>query len=415
MRTLAAELSDTSDPRPPSADGCTGCGTSGRSASCSCVTARDGAGRARGEPGVTLESVVRTTGAVVANRRPRAASSCRRSDGSGRRGRARPAVPVNRSGQALPRGDPRQPHDHAAQPADPFDIQSAKHDLAAFADHLRSEGFTEIKTRSSSARAPRGTGLFPVEYFDGKVYLTQSPQLYKQAMVASASSGLRDRPAYRAEKHDTPRHINEFVSLDVEMAWVESEQDLMDLETRILATLFTRVRERNAKDLEAWKASFRAEAAAAFRACRTTRPARSWRRRRDARSTRSRRGERTLCEWALRTRYRGSVRVRLPRKSRPFYTLPAEGNRTHAFDLMFRARDHLGRHADQPLRRHRREREGVRPRDGRPLGLSHDLQVRVPAARRFAIGLERFTQKLLGLASVKEASLFPRDRKRMRP
>ena len=62
-------------------------------------------------------------------------------------------------------------------------------------------------------------------------------------------------PAYRAEKHDTPRHINEFISLDVEMAFIESEQDLMDLETGILAAIFAGVRASNQKDLDAWKAT----------------------------------------------------------------------------------------------------------------------------------------------------------------
>ena len=65
-----------------------------------------------------------------------------------------------------------------------------------------------------------------MDYFDSKVYLTQSPQIYKQALVAAGLERVFEiGPAYRAEKHDTPRHINEFVSLDVEMAFIESEQD----------------------------------------------------------------------------------------------------------------------------------------------------------------------------------------------
>ena len=129
--------------------------------------------------------------------------------------------------------------------------------LGTFSGHLRSEGFTEIKTSKLIGTGTEGgTGLFAVEYFDTKVYLTQSPQTFKQAMVASGLERVFEiGPAYRAEKHDTPRHINEFESLDVEMAFIESEQDLMDLEARILTAIFSAVAERNQHELDAWKAT----------------------------------------------------------------------------------------------------------------------------------------------------------------
>ena len=100
--------------------------------------------------------------------------------------------------------------------------------LACFADHLRSEGFTEIKTSKLIGTGTEGgTGLFAVEYFDTKVYLTQSPQTFKQVMIASGLERVFEiGPAYRAEKHDTPRHINEFESLDIEMAFIESEHGI---------------------------------------------------------------------------------------------------------------------------------------------------------------------------------------------
>ena len=86
-----------------------------------------------------------------------------------------------------------------------------------FAEHLRGEGFTEIKSsKLIGSGTEGGTGLFAVAYFDRTVYLAQSPQLYKQAMVAAGLERVFEiGMAYRAEKHDTPRHINEYVSLDV--------------------------------------------------------------------------------------------------------------------------------------------------------------------------------------------------------
>ena len=126
-----------------------------------------------------------------------------------------------------------------------------------FADHLRSEGFTEIKSsKLIGSGTEGGTGLFPVEYFDRTVYLAQSPQLYKQAMVAAGLERVFEiGMAYRAEKHDTPRHINEYVSLDVELAFIDSEHDLMDLEQRLLAAIFAGVERDCAEVLASWGAT----------------------------------------------------------------------------------------------------------------------------------------------------------------
>ena len=293
--------------------------------------------------------------------------------------------------------------------------------LAAFADHLRSEGFTEIKTSKLIGTGTEGgTGLFAVEYFDGKVYLTQSPQLYKQTMVASGLERVFEiGPAYRAEKHDTPRHINEFVSLDVEMAWVESEQDLMDLETRILAASSAGCARRTRRTSRRGRPRCPSpRPSPASRACRTTRRARSWRRRR-AQGLRDHargrahalrlgpedRGHRGACS-CTRTRGRAVRSTRCPRR----------GNRTHAFDLLFRGLEITS--GGMRINRYDDIVESAKAFGLDPAGLADYLSIfkyGCPPHGGFAIGLERFTQKLLGLASVKEASLFPRDRKRTRP
>ena len=311
------------------------------------VVVRDRSGMAQvvleTNPGVTPESVVRATGTVVANpKAPGGAELQAKSLDVVAAAAPDLPVPVNQEPDKLSLEailDNRMLTLRNPQILSIFRVQNTI--LAAFADHLRSEGFTEIKTSKLIGTGTEGgTGLFAVDYFDGKMYLTQSPQLYKQAMVASGLERVFEiGPAYRAEKHDTPRHINEFVSLDVEMAWVDSEQDLMDLETRILASVFARVREKNAKDLEAWKAAVPEPEAAS----RIPRVSHDEAREIVAKETGRKvyeitpEGERTLCDWAAEDRwYRGRVRVRLSAEERPFYTLPAEGNRTHAFDLLFR-------------------------------------------------------------------------------
>ncbi len=300
-----------------------------------------------------------------------------------------------------------------------FRVQSTI--LRCFAEHLRAQGFTEIKTSKLIGTGTEGgTGLFSVDYFDSKVYLTQSPQIYKQTLVAAGLERVFEiGPAYRAEKHDTPRHINEFVSLDVEMAFIESEQDLMDLETGILAAIFRGTREANARDLEAWQATV-PDPDLCVRIPRVSHD--------EAREIISREtgkkvyeiapeGERALCEWAGKTAGIEAVFVHgYPRKSRPFYTYPAENNRTKSFDLLFRGLEVTS--GSMRINRYDMLLENLQSFDLDPKGMSDYLSIfkyGCPPHGGFAIGLERLTQKILGLSSVKEATLFPRDRKRTRP
>ena len=300
-----------------------------------------------------------------------------------------------------------------------FRVQSAI--LRGFAEHMRSEGFTEIKTSKLIGTGTEGgTGLFAVEYFDTRVYLTQSPQLYKQAMIASGLERVFEiGPAYRAEKHDTPRHINEFVSLDVEMAFIDSEQELMDLETRILASIFRGIREACVHDLEAWKATVPDPEACA----RIPRVSHDEAREIVSRETGKKayeispEGERSLCDWALKTSGVEACFVHsYPRKSRPFYTFPAENNRTRAFDLLFRGLEVTS--GGMRINQYDMLVENAKTFGLDPAGLSDYLSIfryGCPPHGGFAIGLERLTQKILGLSNVKEATLFPRDRKRIRP
>ena len=300
-----------------------------------------------------------------------------------------------------------------------FRIQSTV--LRWFAEHLRSEGFSEIKTSKLIGTGNEGgTGLFSVEYFDTKVYLTQSPQLYKQVMIASGLERVFEiGPAYRAEKHDTPRHINEFVSLDVEMAFIESEQELMDLETRILAAIFSGVRESNQRDLDAWNATVPDPALCAG----IPRVSHDEARQIVSRETGKKvyeitpEAERSLCDWALKNAgIEAAFIYGYPRKSRPFYTYPAENNRTHAFDLLFRGLEVTS--GGMRINQYEMLVESAKAFGLDPVGLSDYLSIfkyGCPPHGGFAIGMERLTQKLLGLASVKEATLFPRDRKRVRP
>ena len=102
-------------------------------------------------------------------------------------------------------------------------------------DHLISEGFQEINTpKIIAAAAEGGTNLFPMKYFETDAYLSQSPQLYKQlAVLGGLERVFEIGPAFRAEKHDTYRHLNEFISFDIEGAWMDDE-DVMGVQERMM-------------------------------------------------------------------------------------------------------------------------------------------------------------------------------------
>jgi len=109
-------------------------------------------------------------------------------------------------------------------------------------DHLISEGFQEINTpKIIAAAAEGGTNLFPMKYFETDAYLSQSPQLYKQlAVLGGLERVFEIGPAFRAEKHDTYRHLNEFISFDIEGAWMNDE-DVMGVQERMIHHIWSEV------------------------------------------------------------------------------------------------------------------------------------------------------------------------------
>lgn len=294
--------------------------------------------------------------------------------------------------------------------------------MDAFSEYLRSQDFTEIKTsKLIGSGTEGGTGLFEVEYFDRKVYLAQSPQFYKQMLVASGMERVFEiAPAYRAEKHDTPRHLNEYVSMDVEMGFIETEKDLIDLERSLLAHIFGRVASECTEELALWNATVpetalikKAPLVAHDQALEIASKEAAGKRFYEINPE----AERLLCLWAAREHGIELVFVNeFPRRHRPFYTYPLNKTHTMSFDALFR-----GLEITTGGRRHNVHAEllEVLPR----FGLSEEalkdyldiFKYGCPPHGGFAIGCERLTQKILGLSNIKEASLFPRDRKRVSP
>ncbi len=374
------------------------------------------------DPGFTHESVIRSNGVVRANEKAPGGFEIHVSD-TETLAVADPDLPISVNQPIDEVGIDALLDNRIVSLRNPrvrkiFELQAVIVDL--FADYLRGEGFTEIKSsKIIGSGTEGGTGLFTVDYFGEPVFLAQSPQFYKQAMVASGMERVFEiGAAYRAEKHDTPRHLNEYVSLDIEMGFIQDEGDLMDLELGLLSHIFAGVADSCAAILKEYDATVPTAKQIAATPRISHDDAKAIIKKRTGKSAFeiNPEGERELCSWAKEEHGIDAVFVfGFPRKKRPFYTYP-EGVKTRSFDLLFRGLEITT--GGQRIHQYPMLLETL-PR----FGLTEEglgdyptiFKYGCPPHGGFAIGLERITQKILGLQNVKEASLFPRDRKRVRP
>jgi nondiscriminating aspartyl-tRNA synthetase len=294
--------------------------------------------------------------------------------------------------------------------------------IRAFSEHLRSQGFTEIKSSKIVATGTEGgANLFKIDYFDRQAFLAQSPQFYKQTMVGSGFERVFEvGPVYRAEKHETSRHINEYTSLDFEMGFIQDEGDVIEMQVGLLRHVLKEVSDRCAAEIDLLGArvpaigdsvprvAFR-EAVQLVERSGHRLPA----------GDLDPEGERRLSEWALKEHGSDFLYVAgFPLEHRPMYTHFREEDPavSRSFDLIFRGLEVTTGsqriHDYDLLVRKMRER-GLDP--AAYTGYLSIFKHGMPPHGGLAIGLERFTMQLLGLSNVKEATLFPRDRRRLEP
>lgn len=295
--------------------------------------------------------------------------------------------------------------------------------LHAFRSHLRAEGFTEITSpKLVLAGAEGGAAIFEVSYFDGKAYLGQSPQFYKEIMVASGLERVFEvGHAYRAEKSETSRHLTEYVSLDFEMGFIESEQDVMRMHTGLLAAVFHAVSQDCGEILkrrgvtlpdvtEIPQISF-PEATRILAA--------------HFGKTDGRRGDLDTEGEQLISRYAeqdlGSELIFVTgyhADKRPMYTMPntSEPPLTRSFDLLFRGVEITT--GGQRIHDYDQLAESIRSRGLDPC----DFEGYLAAFKHgmcphggMGMGIERLIMQMMRLANVREASAFPRDRYRLTP
>lgn len=295
--------------------------------------------------------------------------------------------------------------------------------LEAFRGFLRGEGFTEIATpKLVLAGAEGGSAVFRVEYYDGHAYLAQSPQFYKQVMVGSGLERVFEvGHAYRAEKSETSRHLTEYVSLDFEMGFIESVNDVMDMHGRLIAAIFDAVRQQCAEILRRHEVTVpeiqqipRLSFPKAVEILRA-----NFGKTDGLEGDLDTEGERLICQWAQQTH--GSELVFVTGyhvDKRPLYALPDEEHPplTHSFDLLFRGVEITtgGQRIHQyaPLVRSM-EARGLDPRNY--AGYLEAFRHGMPPHGGVGMGIERLLKQMLGLDNIKQASAFPRDRYRLTP
>lgn len=301
-----------------------------------------------------------------------------------------------------------------------FRIQAAV--CRAFREFLQEEGFTEIHTpKLGRAGAEGGSSQFRVDYFGRKAVLAQSPQLYKQAMVGVFERVYEIGPVFRAEKHATQRHLNEYTSLDLEMGFLHSFTDLMALEQGFLRRLVALLRQEYAGELALLGAELPdAEHIPAVRFDEAKRLAAE------------------AYGYAIREPYdlepeeeqhigRYAKEVwgsdfmfvtHYPGRKRPFYTMddPEDPRYTLSFDLLFRGMEITT--GGQRIHNYGQQVEKLKARGMEPEDFSGYLLFHkhgAPPHGGLGIGLERLTMQLCGLDNIRRASLFPRDRTRLEP
>ena len=291
----------------------------------------------------------------------------------------------------------------------------------AFREFLNKEGFTEIYTpKIVKEGAEGGTEVFKVKYFEEQAYLAQSPQFYKQMMVAAGYERVFEvGHAYRAEEHNTNRHLNEYVSMDLEFGFIEDEFDIMSLEEELLKYILKKLQEEGMKYLNVLNVELplmndeipKIEFNEAIKVLKENYG------KQDLEGDLDPEAEKLICKYAKENL--GSEFIFLinyPRRKRPMYTMPNGEEGTHSFDLLFRGIEITT--GGQRIHDYNMLVENMKYKGFNPDSYESYLKVfkyGMPKHGGLAIGLERITAKILGLDNVRETSLFTRDRKRLIP
>lgn len=283
--------------------------------------------------------------------------------------------------------------------------------VSGFREFMLKNNFTEIHTpKIVAAGAEGGANIFKLKYFDKDAYLAQSPQFYKQTCVAFFDRVFEIAPVYRAEKHNSTRHLNEYIGLDFEMGFINDMHDVMAMETAMLKYLVKYLDENYKDELSLFDVALPVindiPSVTFFEALDILGKSHN---QFDLDPT----DEVKLCEYAKNNFDSEFIFVeKFPGLKRPFYAMDSKEDPklAESFDLLFRGLEITTggqRIHDYDEQIAKLKRYNIEPCE---LGSYTDIhRYGMPPHGGLGIGLERLVMKLLGLQNIREASLFPRD------
>ena len=291
-----------------------------------------------------------------------------------------------------------------------------------FREYLYKEGFTEIHTPKLGAKsAEGGANLFRLEYFHRPAILQQSPQFYKQMMVGVFDRVFETGPVFRAEKHNTKRHLNEYTSLDFEMGYIDSFEDIMAMETGFLQYTMDLLKKEYAQELEILKIELPdvSQIPAVRFDDAKQRVAEKYDRQFRNPYDLEPEEEHLIGQYFKEECGSDFVFVtHYPSKKRPFYAMddPEDETYTLSFDLLYKGLEITT--GGQRIHEYQKLLDKISKRGMETEGMEHYLsafQHGMPPHGGLGIGLERLTMQLIGEDNVREATLFPRDLSRLEP
>ena len=289
--------------------------------------------------------------------------------------------------------------------------------LKSVRNTLYNEGFIEVNTPKLVASCTEGgTELFPISYFEREAFLGQSPQLYKQMLMATGLDRVFEiAPIFRAEEHNTRRHLNEATSIDIEMAFAD-DKDAMDILEKAVYNAFVDVYENRKKEIETLGIEFelppekfdRITYDEAIDIANSKGVEISWG------EDLSREAEKAIGE-----EMGGLYFITdWPSEIRPFYTMPDEKNPDicKAFDLMYKDLEISS--GAQRIHLYDLLVENIKKKGLNPDGFTYYLEAfkyGMPPHAGWGLGADRFAMVLTQQENIRECVLFPRDRQRLTP
>ncbi len=289
--------------------------------------------------------------------------------------------------------------------------------ISSFRKTLKDLEFTEFQAPTIVPVATEGGAeLFTVDYYDYKAYLGQSPQLYKQIMLGAFERVFTVTKAYRAEPSVTTRHISEYISLDAEMGFIDSWEELMDTCEIIIKNMFDDVQKNCQKQLEMFGISLSKISSKIPHI--KMRQAQEIIFKRIGRDNRKEpdlepEDEKEICQWAKEKHDTELIFItHYPTKKRPFYTYPDPINPeyTLSFDLLYRGVEIVT--GGQRIHEFDKLSENIKKWGNKIRDFQFYLQAfkyGIPPEGGFALGAERIVKQILDLENIREATLFPRD------